>query len=969
MRRRLLLLVTGGGVALLAWFIVQAVEDRHFRAELRQAQVELAGRRAALAKVRLNRLAKRWPGRGDVEYWLGATELVEGNTNAALAAWSRVPVQAPEARAAALALGRLALEQFRYGMAEDGLKRAIPGGGDISDEARRLLGRLYWVLGRHDEYRRSLYREIERENDPTENLLTLWSIDFTAYPFEGMRQALEKAKQVAPDDDRVWLALADLSTRNGHFDEAGDWLTRCERARPDDLLVWEARLEWAEAAGRPDELVRAASHLPASRFTQPRLLKLNAWLAARCGDQAAERKALEALLDLEPANAVAVDRLAVLAALNGEKERHHEYRRRKAVIDAALERFRKLINLGDRTPYLADLARAAEAVDRWFEARAWWSLAARHDPSVEQAAADAQARLARAGPSFLTGGGNLADLLHRGRPPSGTVGAGAISLSMPTFTDEANTRGLTFTFDNGRSGFCQLPETMSGGVALLDFDGDGWLDIYAVQGGPFPPPTSHTQFGDRLFRNRGDGRFDDATVSSGLASQSGGYGFGVAVGDYDNDGRPDLFVTRWRSYALYHNLGHGRFEDTTAQAGFRGDRDLPTSAAWADLDNDGDLDLYVCHYLKLDAVNPTLCPHPQKAGNTYCDPRMFPALTDHVFRNDGGRFVDVTEHAGITEHDGRGLGVVAADLDADGKIDLFVANDTSANFFFHNEGGFRFTERGQEAGLAANAGGGYQAGMGVACADWNGDGRLDLAVTNFYGESTTLYQNMGSGLFTDRTSWSGLAAPTHFMLGFGLAALDANNDGRPDLVQANGHVGDYLPTTPYAMPAQLFLGDGTGKFVDVSRNAGPPWRLPRLGRGVAVGDVDNDGGIDVLIVSENAPLALLHNESAPGNHFLTLALEGTASNRDAVGARVAVTAAGQTQVAARLGGGSYLSASDHRLHFGVGPAAVVEQIDVTWPSGHRDTFPGLPADRGYRLREGDSTPHPLVGFPAVAPQK
>ena len=358
----------------------------------------------------------------------------------------------------------------------------------------------------------------------------------------------------------------------------------------------------------------------------------------------------------------------------------------------------------------------------------------------------------------------------------------------------------------------QLPETMSGGVALLDFDGDGWLDVYAIQGGKFPPPPAPAPFGDRLFRNRGEGRFVDVTVSSGLAKLPGGYGHGVAVGDYDNDGRPDLFITRWRSYALYHNLGGGRFEDATATAGLGGDRDWPTSAAWADLDNDGDLDLYVCHYAQWDELHPTLCPasRPSRGRPMIIATRAgFPALPDHVFRNDGGRFVDVTAETGFVDQDGRGLGVLAADLDDDGKIDLFVANDMTANYFLRNQGRFRLSEQGLESGLAASAAGGYLAGMGVACADFDGDGRLDLAVTNFIDQSTTLYHNHGGGLFSDRSSEAGLAAPTRLVLGFGLAALDANNDGWPDLVQANGHVSDHRPTYPYHMPAQLFLNART----------------------------------------------------------------------------------------------------------------------------------------------------------------
>jgi hypothetical protein len=599
----------------------------------------------------------------------------------------------------------------------------------------------------------------------------------------------------------------------------------------------------------------------------------------------------------------------------------------------------------------------------------WWRIAARRQPALEHEAALARARLTKAEPPVMVTNASLAEVLR----DSGFAGiqsrAVAAELDAPTFVDQAMERGLAFTFDNGLSAERQLPETMSGGVALFDFDGDGWLDIYAIQGGKFPPPPGRVPFGDRLFHNRGDGRFDDVTTTSGLAALAGGYGHGVTVGDYDNDGRPDLFLTRWRSYALYRNLGGGRFEDVTVAAGLGGDRDWPTSAAWADLDNDGDLDLYICHYLLWDDQHPALCDIREKpdAGHSYCDPRSFPALPDHVFRNDRGRFVDVTAETGLVDHEGRGLGVVAADLDGDGRIDLFVANDTTANYFLRNRGGFQLSEEGTMSGLAASATGGYLAGMGVACADFDGDGRIDLAVTNFMDQSTTLYHNHGEGIFSDRSAESGLAAPTRLVLGFGLAAMDANSDGWPDLVQANGHTSDLRPTFPYQMPAQLFLNKGQGKLSDVSDQAGPPWKVPRLGRGLAVGDIDNDGRVDVIIVSENAPLALFHNNSMSENHFLELALEGTDSNRDGVGAKVAVTALGRTQVAARLGGGSYLSASDPRLHFGLGAALKADRVEVTWPSGRRDRYQGLIADRGYRLREGDLTPKPLAGFTSAHP--
>ncbi len=971
-RGRLLLFFLGVGPLLAAaWLAVRAAEDRRLRNELTEARREFAARRFDEARIRLARLSERWPGQGEVEYLLGSCEMVAGHADAAMAAWARVPDGSPKAPLAALSRARHALDVGRYRLAESCLDRAFHAKGEVADEAGRLLEWLYWMTGRQDEYKALLHRKLERIRDPSYTLRVLWAADHDPHPIGALRQALAKANQSAPEDDRVWLGLADLANRSGRFDEADDWLKRCEQAQPDDPAVWRARLEWAMTVGRQDDVVRAAGHLPASAISPARVLALRAWLAARDHDSRAERSALEELVTLRPGEDSALERLADLATQAGEVDRVGDLRRRKSAIDAGRDHYRALINLPDMAPHAIEFAWAAEVIGRWPDAMAWWKLAARRDPTVEREAHAALERLARLELAAEPDDRPLADRLGLRRPEVANPTAEMPGPIIPVFRDEADVRGLAFTFDNGRTDARQLPETMSGGVAVLDCDGDGWLDVYAVQGGPFPPLTSPApRLGDRLFRNRGDGRFEDVTASSGLAGLPGGYGHGVAVGDYDNDGRPDLFVTRWRSYALYHNLGEGRFEDATAKAGFDGDRDWPTSAAWADLDGDGDLDLYVCHYLRWDAEHPELCDYPEHPGqgHVYCDPRGSPALPHHVFRNDGGRFVNVTELAGIVDREGRGLGVVAADLDSDGKTDLFVANDTTANDFYRNLGGFRFSERGLESGLASSATGGQLAGMGVACGDLDGDGRIDLAVTNFFEQSTTLYHNHGGGVFSDRSSVAGLTAPTRHVLGFGLAALDANNDGWLDLAQANGHVGDYRPSIPYEMRAQLFLGQATGRFVDVSDRAGPPWQVPRLARGLAVADLDNDGSPDVLIVSQNAPIALLRNSPGSQGHFLTLMLEGTASNRDAVGARLAVTVAGRTRVAERFGGGSYLSSSDPRLHFGLGPSRIVDRVEVTWPSGRRDEYRSLPADAGYRLREGDPNPGPLRGFAAVSGQ-
>ncbi|HKI20626.1 MAG TPA: CRTAC1 family protein, partial [Isosphaeraceae bacterium] len=401
----------------------------------------------------------------------------------------------------------------------------------------------------------------------------------------------------------------------------------------------------------------------------------------------------------------------------------------------------------------------------------------------------------------------------------------------------------------------------------------------------------------------------------------------------------------------------------TLAAGLGGDRDWPTSAAFADLDGDGDLDLYVCHYLAWDAENPTLCRDGRTSARyVSCLPLGFPARPDHLFRNDGGRFVDVSAAAGIVDRDGRGLGVVAADLDDDGRMDLFVANDMTANFLFHNRGNLEFEEIGHPAGVACNAEGAYQAGMGIACGDLDGDGRPDLAVTNFFGESSTFYRNLGSGMFADATAAVGLKAPSRFLLGFGVSFLDVDNDGLLDLATANGHIHDLRPKVPYAMPAQLLVGDRPGHLTDISPQSGAPWNVPRIGRGLALADLDNDGRIDLLLVAQNAPLAYFHNRTDHAGHFVSIRLVGTASPRDAIGARVTIRSGGRRQTAWRFGGGSYASASDPRLHFGLGPAQTIDAIEVRWPSGRLDHFHDLPADTGYLIREGQPQPEPLPGF-------
>jgi tetratricopeptide (TPR) repeat protein len=917
----------------------------------------------------------RWMTNPERSYRLGVCEHAGGDIQAALAAWASVDPRSNWAPKAGLARARTLvgdLGHFRQG--EEILVALKSEPGAEGDQVRHTLSELYFWEGRRDEARRLLEQNWRSAAEPTIELRDHWRLDSSPVLLEKVRWEVDRAITSAPDDDRVWLAQAALAVQSGRFDEAGALLERCTQRHPDDPAVWRARLEWSRAAGNLDEVRKSLRQLDASRFTEEQRLALAAWLAARVGNIDAERQALEQLVPIVH-DPWAMDRLALVAFDAGQADRATEYRSRKAKLDAAKDRYRQLMDERLTADRFAELASLAELLGRRFEAWGWWTLRARSDPT-DRWAVEALVRLKPpAEPGRSAGARTLAELFAAidpeliagaNRPPAVATLARA---TVPQFVDHASKAGLVFTFDNGRSPLRQIPETTAGGVGLLDYDGDGWLDVYAVQGGAFPPDPGRPNTGDRLFRNRRDGTFTDATLESGIGGMKRGYGHGVAVGDIDNDGHPDLFVTRWQSYSLYHNRGDGTFVDVTDRAGLGGNRDWPTSAAFADLDNDGDLDLYVCHYLVWDAAHPMLCrretvtPENERVEpgqmHNYCTPRLFPALTDHLFRNDGGRFVDVTAEAGIIDQNGRGLGVAAIDVDADGLVDLFVANDTTANYLWHNKGNLKFEDIGVASGVACNAEGAFQAGMGTASGDLDGDLLPDLFVTNFYGESTSFYRNIGSGVFADQTAVIGLAAPSRYLLGFGISLLDADNDGRLDLATANGHVNDDRPDYPYAMPATLMMG-GDRRLTDVTRLSGEPWTVPRVARGLAVGDLDNDGRTDLVIVAQQDPLAYFHNKTE-GGHSVTFALEGTKSNRDGVGAVVTIKAGGRTRRGWRSGGGSFLSASDPRIHFGVG-ADRIDDVEVRWPSGQVDHFSKLEIDRSYRLREGEITATALARF-------
>jgi tetratricopeptide (TPR) repeat protein len=981
-----------------------ASRARRLRAGLEQVEREINEGRFALARRNLVDLARRWPRDGKTLFLLGRCEEALGRPQRALAAWKQIGPADPAFTLAIESHGALLINLGRYAPAESLL---LEGLDRVPESHRyvvlRAIARLFRLEGRFIEVSEALTAAWASAPNPSELLQELWQNDHEPVPVDGWKVFLDAADD---GDDRVWLGRARRALLTGRLDEADAWLRRCLASRPDDPAVWHARLDLAMAAEDRARFWEAAERISVGSLPQWYLRTVRCWLAARGGDRQAETREWTRLLELQPSSSQALERLAVLAIEARDAAEAERKQRRKLEVDRAKDYFRKfIVHSMEFRPHAGELARESAIMGREFDENAWRLIESSLPSPVP--AETTTARLPRAArpveksreycreisdaalahllakrrkvrpPEIRAIAGSLADL--RGvydagnKDPLTPLGPEGGSGSQPFFTDRAERSGLCFSFDNGRSPMWLLSESLSGGVGLVDFDGDGWLDVYCVQGGSITDTSlaspAHASLprdpavGDRLFRNQRNGTFREVTRETGIdrLAREKGYGMGVTVGDYDNDGHPDLFITRLRRYDLFRNRGDGTFEDMTEQSGLGGVRWNPTSAAFADLDGDGDLDLYVCHYVRWDANHPPVCKN-DRWGHYYCDPAIYLSAADHVFRNDRGRFVDVTDSAGFSDADGRGLGVVAADLDGDHRVDLFVANDGTANFLFHNRGGFQFEDVAATAGAASNAEGAYRAGMGVASADLNGDGRLDVLVTNLYGEGTTLYQNLGDGMFADRSASSGFLIGTRYFTGFGIAAFDASNRGRLDVAIANGHVNDFRPLYPFAMPCRLYEGRADGRWTDISDRSGTPWSVPRLGRGLASGDLDNDGRIDLLVVAQDGPLAYFHNETGHAGHFMTLRLEGTKSNRDAVGARVEIATSMRRQIAQRLGGGSYLSACDGRLHFGLDASILVESVEVNWPSGHVDRWKNLAADNGYLLREGSPTPLPLEGF-------
>jgi hypothetical protein len=515
------------------------------------------------------------------------------------------------------------------------------------------------------------------------------------------------------------------------------------------------------------------------------------------------------------------------------------------------------------------------------------------------------------------------------------------------FEDTTAKSGIHFSAENGASSDKFMIETMGSGVGLFDYDGDGRLDIILVSGGGRPGSPEAARNRLALYRNEGAGKFSDQTAAAHLTGSFDTYGMGVAIADYDNDGHPDLLLTGFPHSVLFHNNADGTFTDVTAAAGVANADRWATSAGWFDYDRDGLLDLVIANYVAgFTWSDPKFCGDRAPNHRTYCHPDVYPGTGVRLYHNEGnGHFRDATATAGLESTEGKCLGLVLADLNGDGWPDIFVANDSVSNFLYLNDGAGRFKESSLTSGVGFSVDGEAEAGMGVDVADYDGDLRPDLYITHLDNELNRLYRNQGKGVFSDATLEARLGAERSLMSGFGVRFADFDNRGLQHLLVANGHILDNIalfhPRVTYREPIQFFENGGGGKFAPAQN----VFATNLLGRGLATGDLDNDGRID-FVVSQNAGPPLVARNTSAGGNWITLKLEGRGkSNRDAIGAEITVAAGGKEQRGWITGAGSYLSASDTRIHFGLGPAARIDRITILWPSGKTQVLRDIPVNQ------------------------
>ncbi|MBI1324255.1 tetratricopeptide repeat protein [bacterium] len=754
--------------------------------------------------------------------------------------------------------------------------------------------------------------------------------------FRGLESTLISFQNADPANPFVQRAMGLLRWSQGRFADAEPLLRSAAMQLDDDPL---GRFAWAESRrelGLPMDAEKLMGSIspgnPNYRTQEGRRLVLLAKLFETAGDSKRATESLEKAVKINPWEREAWFRLASLHAAAGDAEGSKQARERAEALESvetAIRKAHEAYRRGDRRPE-AVLQAVVQADDARFDAViAGWRAFCGMPASKSPESAPVPELFFAARPRMIDLPRNPADWLwlDESKGKSETTSAGSIAFeSVP-----AEGSGLQFTYASFAGKSFRVADVMGGGVAVFDYDGDGRVDIFFPQGCPFDEiGKPDAKGGNRLFRNLGGWKFEDVTEKAGVAGR--GYGMGVAVGDYDGDGKPDLFVTGYGNATLFRNRGDGTFEDVTDKAGLKC-KLWTTAAAFADLDGDGDQDLFAVTYVDAPLDRSEICPD-DSGRPIHCSPGRFEAQPDKLWENRGdGTFVDISESSGIAAAQrGRGLGLAVIDLDDDGRLDLFVANDASPNFFFRNEGGLKFRESADEAGLAVDGSGRATASMGVVAEDLDADGRADIFHTNFLNESNTFRKNLGGGLFQDTTLAMGLSASSLSKTGFGAIAADADRDGFLDLFVTNGHLDNQPWINVYMAQKPLFYrGNGAKGFSLLPESAFPYLSKSVVGRGMAAGDFDNDGLVDLVIVHRDAPVELLRNVSANAGNWIGFEIRSNNGGLPPAGTVVELQSGGKKQVRHVAGGTGYLSHSDSRVVFGLGAAEKVDSVTITWP--------------------------------------
>ena len=928
----------------------------------------------AHARELLDALLEAQPDHPQALLYRGQVRREHKDLEGALRDWRRVPDDPPHFAGTARFLeGTGVLERGLARRAEELFLRAIELHPTYLQPRERLVD-LYVVQMR----RRELHEQLDaiagmRPLSLREAAFRIAAPERATTPESGL--SLMRS-YVAGDsgDHHSRVALAAYLVESEQYADAAEVLEELLAERPDDSRAAGLLAEALVKSGRVEAAAAATSSFEPARESSSWLWRGLGQIAAARGDWPRAAECFARVVEAEPEDSASLYQLGRALQRLGETEQAQAILLR-AKREDELQREALRLAWGDDqkrdlvVPILTHVADLLLTLERPVEAGQWYDRALAIEPA-NPAARDGS-RLARRAAQRPGSSGALAARVD-GAPAARVAtssetspqtaaraerseGPDAPLIQLRDMHDEA---GIDFVYFNGESGFKYLVESTGGGVGVIDYDGDGWPDLYFPQGCRIPQSPGDTSRTDRLYRNRGDGTFTEVTGPAG--TQEYRYGQGCTAGDYDNDGFADLVVANYGRNTFYRNNGDGTFTDITEEAGLIGE-EMSSSLALADLDRDGFLDLYVANYTKAMKV----C---RNADGTYgtCNPSNFEGEPDRLFHNRAdGTFEDVTTRSGAVGPDGKGLGIIVADFDEDGWPDVYVANDTTPNFLFRNRtaesGELRFVEEGLLSGTALSGDGRAQAGMGIACADLDGNGLLDLHVTNFYQETNTLYLNLGNGVFADETRSAGLATPTFPLLGFGTQAVDFDLDGWPDLFVANGHIDDFSARgEPWKMPPQLFRNEGAGRFSDVSEQSGSYFGGANLGRGVARVDWNRDALPDLVVVHQDRPVALLKNETAVAGRSVVVELRGVDSNRDAIGTRLRATCGGRTQVLEVCGGDGFFASNDRRQIIGLGPADQIDELQITWPSGRTDVLREVPAGSLIRLTEGAE---PRAEFP------